>query len=242
LSVVERTRYPLRPRNRDLEVLSAMGHDIALTASDGHRLSAYLAEPAGKPRGGIVVIQEIFGVTRHIRDVTDQYAAAGYVAVAPALFDRVERDVDVPYSDAQKGFGYVTALSTDNVMLDIQAAAERVRASGKVGVVGYCWGGMLAFLAAARLKIDAAIAYYGGGIARNLAERPRVPMMFHFGDKDTHIPLSAVEQIKAVFPQGMYHLYPAEHGFNCTHRPSFEPTSAKLAFERSVEFLRNNVG
>jgi carboxymethylenebutenolidase len=154
----------------------------------------------------------------------------------------VERDVDVPYSDAQKGFGYVTALSIDNVMLDIQAAAERVSAAGKVGVVGYCWGGMLTFLASARLKIDAAVAYYGGGIAQHLAEKPRVPVMFHFGDKDTHIPLTAVEQIKAAFPQGIYHLYPAEHGFNCTHRPSFEPTSAKLAFERSVEFFRQNIG
>jgi carboxymethylenebutenolidase len=219
-----------------------MGHNIELIASAGYRLSAYLAEPAGKPRAGIVVIQEIFGVTRHIRDVADQYAASGYVAVAPALFDRVERDVDVPYSDGQKGFGYVTALSIDNVMLDIQAAAERVRAAGKVGVVGYCWGGLLSFLAAARLKIDAAVAYYGGRIAQQLAEKPNVPVMFHFGEKDTHIPLSAVEQIKAAFPQGIYHLYPAEHGFNCTHRPSFEPTSAKLAFERSVEFFRHNVG
>jgi carboxymethylenebutenolidase len=219
-----------------------MGHNIELTVSDGHRLSAYLAEPAGKPRAGIVVVQEIFGVTRHIRDVADQYAASGYVAVAPALFDRVERDVDVPYSDAQKGFGYVTASSIDNVMLDIQAAAERVSAAGKVGVVGYCWGGLLTFLASARLQIDAAVAYYGGRIAQHLAETPRVPVMFHFGDKDTHIPLSAVEQIKAAFPQGIYHLYPAEHGFNCTHRPSFEPTSAKLAFERSVEFFRHNIG
>jgi carboxymethylenebutenolidase len=219
-----------------------MGHNIELTSSDGHRLSAYLADPAGTPRGGIVVIQEIFGVTRHIRDVADQYAAAGYVAVAPALFDRVEGNVDVPYSDAKKGFGYVKALSTDSVMVDIQAAVEHVRAAGKVGIVGYCWGGLLTFLAAARSRIDAAVAYYGGGIAQNLAGRPRVPMMFHFGDRDTHIPLSAVEQIKAVFPQGIYHLYPAEHGFNCTHRPSFEPTSAKLAFERSVEFFRHNIG
>jgi carboxymethylenebutenolidase len=219
-----------------------MGHNIELTASDSHRLSAYLAEPVGKPRGGIVVIQEIFGVTRHIRDVADQYAAAGYVAVAPALFDRVERDVDVPYTDVQKAYGYVKPLNVDDVMVDIQAAIERVRPAGKVGVVGYCWGGRLTFLAAARLRIDAAVAYYGGGIHQNLAEKPRVPVMFHFGEKDTHIPLAAVEEIKAAYPQGIYHLYPAEHGFNCTHRASFEPNSAKLAFERSVEFLRKNIG
>src|ERR1700732_2002160 len=130
-----------------------MGHKTQLTAADGHVFSAYTAEPVGKPRGGIVVIQEIFGVTRHIRDVADQYAAAGYVAGAPALVDRVEGDVDVPYSDAKKGFGYVKALSTDSIMVDIQAAVEHVRAAGKVGVVGYCWGGLLTFLAAARLKI-----------------------------------------------------------------------------------------
>src|SRR4030081_784572 len=119
-----------------------MGHNIQLSAADGHVLAAHLAEPAGKPRGGIVVIQEIFGVTRHIRDVADQYAAAGYVAVGPALFDRGEGDGDVPYSDAKKGFGYVKALSTDSVMADIQAAVEHARAAGKVGVVGYCWGGL----------------------------------------------------------------------------------------------------
>jgi carboxymethylenebutenolidase len=219
-----------------------MGHNIDLTTTDSHRLSAYLAEPAGKPRGGIVVIQEIFGVTRHIRDVADQYAAAGYVAIAPALFDRVERDVDVSYTDMQRALGYVKAMNIDNVMLDLQSAVERVRAAGRVGIVGYCWGGMLSFVAAARLKIDAAVAYYGGGIHQHLAEKPRVPVMFHFGEKDAHIPLSAVEQIKAANPHGIFHLYPAEHGFNCTDRASFEPTCAKLALERSVEFFRNNVG
>jgi carboxymethylenebutenolidase len=219
-----------------------MGLKIELTASDSHRLSAYLADPAGKPRGGIVVIQEIFGVTRHIRDVADQYAAAGYAVVAPALFDRAERDVDIAYTDVQKAVGYMKAMNTDKVMLDIQAAVERVRAAGKVGVVGYCWGGMLSFVAAARLKIDAAVAYYGGGIHQHLDEKPRVPMMFHFGEKDTHIALSAVQEIKAANPQGIYHLYPAEHGFNCTDRASFEPASSALAFERSVEFFRKNVG
>jgi carboxymethylenebutenolidase len=219
-----------------------MGHNIELSASDGHGLAAYLAEPAGTPRGGVVVIQEIFGVTRHIRDVADQYAAAGYIAIAPALFDRVEPNVDVPYGDLQKAMGYMKAMVTDNVILDVQAAIERVAAAGKVGVVGYCWGGTLAYLAAARLKINAAVAYYGGGIHNHLGEKPRVPVIFHFGEKDTHIPLTAIEQIKAAYPQGIYHLYPAEHGFNCTDRASFEPTCSKLAFERSVEFLRKNVG
>jgi len=219
-----------------------MGHRIQLTAADGHVFTAHLAEPAGKPRGGVVVIQEIFGVTRHIRDVTEQYAAAGYLAVAPALFDRVEPDVDVPYDDSQKGFGYVKALNNDMVMLDIQAAADHVKSAGKVGVVGYCWGGQLAFLAAARLRIDAAVAYYGGGIHQQLAHIPRVPVMFHFGEKDTHIPQSAVDEIRKAYPHGIYHLYPAGHGFNCTDRASFDAECAQLAFGRSIEFFRQNLG
>src|ERR1700680_1519567 len=178
-----------------------MGRNIQVPAADGHVFSAHLSEPAGKPRGGIVVIQEIFGVTRHIRDVTEQYAAAGYLAVAPALFDRVEPDVDVPYTDSQKGFGYVKALHNDKVMLDIQAAADLVGPAGKVGVVVYCWGGQMAFLAAARVNIDAAVAYYGGGISQQLAHIPRVPVMFHFGEKDTHIPLSAVAEIRTAYPR-----------------------------------------
>jgi carboxymethylenebutenolidase len=219
-----------------------MGMQVELSAADDHRLSAYLAEPKAAPCGGIVVIQEIFGVTRHIRAVADQYAAAGFLTVAPALFDRVERNVDVPYTDMAKGFGYVRALNDDQVMLDVQAGIARVRAAGKVAVVGFCWGGTMAYLAAARLNIDAAVAYYGGGISRYLAEQPRTPVMFHFGEKDTHIPQSAVEQIKSAYPQGIYHLYPADHGFNCTDRASFEPASAKLALERSLEFLHRYIG
>lgn len=219
-----------------------MGQSIELEAADGHHLSAYLAEPAGKPRGRVVIIQEIFGVTRHIRNVVDQYAAQGYLTAAPALFDRIERNVDVPYSDMQRGFGYMQATQLDKVMLDIDATVARVRAAGKVAVVGYCWGGMLAYLAAARLKVDAAIAYYGGGIDRYLDEKPKVPVLFHYGEKDSHIPLATVEKVKAAYPQGTYYLYPAEHGFNCTDRGSYEPKSAQLAFERSVEFLHRHIG
>jgi carboxymethylenebutenolidase len=219
-----------------------MGHPAELTASDDHRLAAYLAEPPAKPRGGIVVIQEIFGVNRHIRAVADQYAEAGYLAIAPALFDRLEPNVDVAYSDVQKALGYLKGMSIDNALLDIHAAVQRVASAGRVGVVGYCWGGLLGFLSAARLPIAAAVAYYGGGIDQHLGEEPKVPVLLHFGEKDTHIPLSAVEAIKTAYPRGIYHLYPAEHGFNCTDRTSFEPTSAKLAFERSVEFFRRHVG
>lgn len=219
-----------------------MGQTVEIAASDGRRFSAYLAEATAKPRGGIVVIQEIFGVTRHIRAVADQYASAGFMAVAPALFDRVERDVDVPYTDMAKGFSYVQKLKIDNVMLDLQAAIDRVAAFGGVGVVGYCWGGTMAYLAAARLQVAAVVAYYGGSIQQHLAENPRSPIMFHFGEKDTHIPAATVEQIKKAVPEGIFHLYPADHGFNCTDRASFDPASAKLALQRSLEFFHRYVG
>lgn len=219
-----------------------MAHTTELTAADGHELSAYLAEPAGPPRGGIVVIQEIFGVTSHIRAVADRYAAQGYLAAAPALFDRQESGVDVPYADLQRAFGYMKGADLDHALLDIGAAVQRVSSAGKVGVVGYCWGGLLAYLSACRLPIAAAVAYYGGGIHQHLAARPVAPIMFHFGERDSHIPLSAVAEIQAAVPQGIYHLYPAEHGFNCSDRASFEPKSAQLAFERSIEFLRLHVG
>jgi carboxymethylenebutenolidase len=219
-----------------------MGQNIELSASDGHRLSAYISHLTGTPRGGIVVIQEIFGVTRHIRAVADQYAAAGFTAIAPALFDRVERNVDVPYTDTAKGIGYVQALKIEKVMLDVQSAINRLTAAGKIGVVGYCWGGTMAYFAAARLKIAAAVAYYGGGIDKYTAEQPRCPIMFHFGEKDAHIPLSAVEKIKADVPDGTFHMYAADHGFNCTDRASFDRASAKLALERSLQFFRQYVG
>ena len=219
-----------------------MAQNVELTASDGHKLDAYLSEPSGKSHGGIVVIQEIFGVTRHICAVADQYAAAGFTAIAPALFDRVERKVDVPYTDAPKGMSYVQRIKTEDVMRDIQAGIDRVSAAGKVGVVGYCWGGAMAYLASARLPVAAAVAYYGGGIDKHTSEKPRSPILFHYGEKDTHIPLSAVEKVKADVPAGIFYMYPSEHGFNCTDRASFDPQSAKLALQRSLEFFHKNLG
>ena len=222
-----------------------MGSNVELTASDGHRLSAYLSSPPGRPRGGMVIIQEIFGVTRHIRAVTDQYAAAGFQSIAPALFDRLERNVDVPYEDVARGRDYVSRLKDAQVTLDVQAAIDEVRGAGKVGIVGYCWGGAVVYLAAAENDVDAVVSYYGAAIGRHVAAgapKPRVPIMFHFGETDASIPLSVVEQIKTAVPEGIFHLYPAGHGFNCTERQSFEPASAALALERSLEFLHRNIG
>jgi carboxymethylenebutenolidase len=219
-----------------------MGQTVMITASDGHALAAYFAEPQGKPRGGIVVIQEIFGVTRHIRAVADQYAAAGYAAIAPALFDRIEPNIDVPYTDMQKGFAYMQKLKNDEVLLDLDAGIEKLAGSGKVGSVGYCWGGTMSYLASTRLPLAAAVAYYGGGVNRYLSAKPLCPVMFHFGERDTHIPASVVAEVKAALPNAPVYVYAADHGFNCTDRASFEPNSAQLAFERTVEFFHQYVG
>lgn len=219
-----------------------MGQTVQLNAADGHTLGAYLAAPQGTPRGAVVVIQEIFGVTRHIRAVTDQFAGAGYLTIAPALFDRIEANVDVPYTDMPKGFSYVQKLKNEDVMHDVQAALGHVADAGKCATVGYCWGGSMSYLAACRLPLAAAVCYYGGGIDRHLDEKPQCPVLFHYGEKDTHIPPSTVEKVRAAVPAGIFHLYPADHGFNCTDRASYEPASSQLAFERTREFLQRHVG
>ena len=219
-----------------------MGNMITLKAADGHSLDAYVAPARGTARGGVVVIQEIFGVNSHIKGVVDQYAAEGYHSIAPALFDRVKRDVTVPYTDIQAGIDYVMKLKDDQTLLDMKAAIDHVKPSGKVCVIGYCWGGTLSYLSASRLEVAGAVSYYGGFIPNYLDEKLRVPVIFHFGDKDAHIPMSTVEKIKAAHPQQTYYIYAADHGFNCNDRPSYDAPSAKLAFERSIAFLRKQVG
>ena len=213
------------------------GKAVELTASDGHRLDAYEASPAGPACGGIVVIQEIFGVNRHIRAVVDQYARAGFRSIAPALFDRVQHGADVPYGEAPQGIAIMQQIKVEDALLDGAAAAAALAPAGKVGVVGYCWGGTLAYLAAARLPIAAAVSYYGGGTTRYLAEKPRAPVMYHYGERDAHIPPAAVEAVRAAHPEGRFYVYPAGHGFNCTDRVNFDAPSAALAFERSLSFL-----
>lgn len=220
-----------------------MSH-LQLRASDGHEFGAYLVKPEGTPRGAVVVIQEIFGVNPHIRRVTEQYAAEGYVAVAPALFDRQKRDVELGYDAAglKAGIDYMMNADPAGVLADVNAAIDAVAHAGRVGMVGYCWGGRVAYLAACHTNIAAGVAYYGGGIAQLLKETPRCPMMFHHGEQDAHIPLTDVAAIQKAFPQGVYHLYAADHGFNCTERPSFHAASAQLAFSRTIEFFRKNIG
>lgn len=223
-----------------------MGETITLRAADGFDLSAYRAEPAGEPRGGIVLIQEIFGINGHIRRVADGFAADGYVVVAPALFDRIEPGLQLGYGqdDIQRGIALKGRSSTDAALMDIAAARDAVAGAGKVGVVGYCWGGYLAWLAATRLPgIAAAVSYYGGGIGSVAAEEPHCPVLMHFGEKDHAIPLADVDKVRAAHPAGVdIHVYPAGHGFNCDERPSHDPDSARTARERTIGFFRRHLG
>jgi carboxymethylenebutenolidase len=220
-----------------------MSH-LQLRAADGNELSAYLAKPEGEPRGAVVVVQEIFGVNSHIRRVAEQYAAEGYLAIAPALFDRQVKGVEMGYDPAsvQQGIAYMVKADTDGVIADVNAAIDAVRHAGRIGMVGYCWGGRVTYLAACRTDIAAGVAYYGGGLPQLLGETPRSPMMFHFGERDSHIPLTDVDAVRQAYPQGTYHLYPAGHGFNCTERADFDAASAHLAFSRTVEFFRKHIG
>ncbi len=221
-----------------------MGEFTTLMARDGHEFQAYLAAPKGAPRGAVVVVQEIFGVNRHVRAVTDDYAARGYVAIAPAMFDRVRRGVELGYDAAgtQEGVGYMLQVTPANVLADLGAAIAVTRHAGRVGIVGYCWGGLCAWHAAGALPVSCAVAYYGGGIPKHLDSLPKKPMMFHYGERDGHIPLSDVEAVRTAYPAGIYHLYPAGHGFNCNERPDFDAPSAALALERTLAFFAEHVG
>jgi carboxymethylenebutenolidase len=217
---------------------------LQLRAADGHTFAAYVARPEGAARGGIVVVQEIFGVTGHIERVADQYAAAGYLAIAPALFDRQQRGVNLRYDDAgvAQGLALAQACDLDGLMADLTATIDAVSHAGAVGLVGFCWGGRVVYLAGSRTNMAAGVVYYGGGIPQVLEPTPRCPMQFHFGEHDTHIPLDDVARIKAAFPQGEYHTYAAGHGFNCMDRASFDAAAAHAAFARAREFLAQRVG
>ncbi len=218
---------------------------IALAAADGFSSSAYLAEPSEKPRGAIVVLQEIFGVNSHIRAVADGYAAAGYLAIAPSTFDRVERDIQLGYTpdDTTRGSrlkAAVEALPAPGVLQDIQAAVDHVARAGKVGIVGYCWGGLLVWRSAEKVRgLSAAVAYYGGGmtVGSEPSRKPAVPTMAHFGDQDAHITVESVKAFEQAHPEVEVHLYAASHGFNCDQRGSYNAAVATTALERSLYYF-----
>ncbi len=221
-----------------------MGKRISLNASDGHRFAAYRADPKAAPRGGIVIIQEVFGLNDHVRGVCDGYATDGYAVVGPALFDRVEKGVELGYQgdDLTRGRELRGALGWDEPLLDIQAAVAALEGAGKVGVIGYCWGGSLAWLCATRLSVNAAVCYYGGQIADFVDQSPNCPVMLHFGDNDAFIPKEKVEAIRAKHAQLPLFTYPAGHGFNCESRADYDEESATVARSRTLEFLSKHVG
>jgi carboxymethylenebutenolidase len=215
-----------------------MGELTTIMARDGHEFQAYLSPPPGKPRGAIVVIQEIFGVNGHIRAVTDGFAKEGYTAIAPSLFDRIRRGIELGYSqpDMQEGAGYMQQLKLEDTLKDLNAAVAVVKHSGRTGTVGYCWGGAMSYVAACELHISCAVVYYGR--AHNfLDKKPRCQVMYHFGTQDKSIPLSDVEKIKAADANGIFYEYEAGHGFNCDQRASFDSQAAALARQRTLEFF-----
>jgi carboxymethylenebutenolidase len=216
-----------------------------LTASDGFKLGAYRAEPQGKPKGGLVVIQEIFGVNHHIKAVCDRFAAQGYLAVAPALFDRYTPNFETGYSppEIEQARAYIGKLDFGKVLLDTQAAIDSVKSAGKVGIVGFCLGGSVAFASACKLNgLACAIGYYGGMIAKSADDKPKVPTLLHFGETDHTIPMSDVDMIKKKRPDVEVHVYPAGHGFSCDERASYHEPSHKQALERTLGWLSRSVG
>ncbi|MEH6401886.1 MAG: dienelactone hydrolase family protein [Sneathiella sp.] len=217
-----------------------MGDWIDLTAADGHSFSAYICKSEGQSKGGIVLVQEIFGVNDHIQSLCERYAKCGYTAIAPALFDRRERKVFLGYdSDGlKKGLELKHSLDDKNALLDIEAAKDHIQSVGDISVIGYCWGGTLAYLTACNATgFSKAVCYYGGGIAPLKDEQPQIPVLLHFGDQDTSISMTDVDAIMNARPEAQTYIYQAEHGFNCDKRGSYNAPAAKLALSRTLEFL-----
>ncbi len=228
-----------------------MGSFIQLSAPDGTQIPAYVAQPDKPAKAAVVVIQEIFGVNAHIREVADAYAKEGYLAIAPAMFHRVQANVELGYTDADMGAGMalktaVESMPAPGAMQDIQAAIDHVHKAcgGKVGIVGYCWGGLLTWRAACMLQgLSAAAPYYGGGVttAAETARQARVPVMAHFAEEDKWIPMDSVEAFKAAHPQVQVFTYAAHHGFNCNHRGAWQAEAAALAKQRTLDFFKTNL-
>ena len=224
-----------------------MSNEISIRCADDFAMGCYRAEAVGETTGVVVVIQEIFGVNTHIREVADGYAQSGYTAYAPKLFDRIGADIELGYTESDMAKGIDLAfnkLDLAQVISDVQATVEQIAANSdkKIGVVGFCFGGLISWLSAAQVNgLSAAIGYYGGGIAGQLDQSPRCPTMLHFGELDAHIPLSDVDKIRQANPEVPVHVYAADHGFNCDHRGSFDAAAAELALSRSLEFFEQEL-
>jgi len=218
---------------------------ISLTAADGFQLSAYEAMPSDRVIGCVVVIQEIFGVNNHIREVCDDYAADGYLAVAPAIFDRFQPGIELGYEqdDMIKGVDIARGeLLSQNTLHDIQAAIDYLKDKGDVGMVGYCFGGLMSWMAACHAtSLVCVSSYYGGGIIQANDLQPRIPTIMHFGELDEHIPMEDVEAIDDAHPDVTVYIYDADHGFNCDHRASYNQTAAILARQRTLDFFEEHL-
>ena len=220
-----------------------MGDHIQLNTSDTQCIGAYLARPAAKPKGGIVVVQEIFGVNQHMRNVTDRFAANGYVAIAPAFFDHIETGVELGYDDAgfKRGRDLVGEISFERAIEDVASAAESIRSAGRIGCVGYCWGGTVAFLAATRLAMPS-VSYYGARNVKFLDEPPKAPVQFHFGERDSSIPPEAVRRHREELPDAEIYTYPTGHAFDREVDPKvYDAPSSKLALERTLAFFARHL-
>lgn len=216
-----------------------MGEILSLPTRKTQCIGAYVARPAGTARGGIVVVQEIFGVNAHMRNVTDRFAEHGYVAIAPAFFDHVESGVELGYDEAgfKRGRELIGEISFETALEDVASAAEAIRSAGRIGCVGYCWGGTVAYLAAARLGLPS-VSYYGARNVKSLDEKPKAPVQFHFGEKDSSIPPEAIEAHRKALPEYDVYTYPAGHAFDRAVDPhAYDAASSKLALERTLAFF-----
>jgi len=220
-----------------------MADVIEIRTDDDHVIEAYKSMPSGDPKGAVVVIQEIFGVSNHLKRVTDAYAADGYIAIAPSFFDRVEKNLVLGYSEFDRGRNLAGQLTDDMIINDINAAADAVRGVGKVGLVGYCWGGSAVFLGCCRSNVDCGSAYYGSRIIEYSPQmQPKVPVAYHYGKIDHSLPMDAVQKIIQEQPEGEHHIYEgADHGFNCDDRPQFNSDASNLARKRTLDFFSQHL-
>jgi carboxymethylenebutenolidase len=229
-----------------------MSEYVTLTAADGQELSAYVARPEGEAIGALVVVQEIFGINAHIRSVADGYAKDGFLVIAPALFDRFEKGVELKYEgeDLQKAYGLYQQLKPETALLDVAAGFAHVKGDHKTGVIGYCYGGFMSWLSATRgpsvgMNPACAVGYYPGGIGSVATEEPSCPVLLNFGGADSHIGPDQIEAVKAAHGDHgdvtIYVYEGAEHGFNCNARAAFNAEAAKLARQRSLDFLKSHI-
>jgi carboxymethylenebutenolidase len=220
-----------------------MGQNITIPTSGTQCIGAYMAEPGSKPKGGLVVIQEIYGLNAHMRSMVDRFAKLGYTAIAPAFFDHLETGVELDYdrTGTNKGKQLVTELGLERAIQDVASAAEAIASAGRIGTVGYCWGGTVAYLSATRLGLPA-VSYYGGRNTQHVDETARAPLMFHYGEQDPHITAADRESVRKANPEADFHVYPAGHGFNCDVRDSYDAASAELARERTLDFFTRHLG